>query len=295
MVFHQLSISVFDFMRDNGFRAFPQRHIQHFARQLFESIAFIHGLTLVHTDLKPENILLINSRWCQAQPEGIITRKRKELFHQSNPDRILLHTDIRLIDFGSAIFDSEYHPSVVSTRHYRAPEIILGLGWSYPVDIWSMGCILVEFLVGDALFQTHDNAEHLALMERLLGPFPPALVHALHRKNLPTRDCFVRGTAVRSGGEQHETFRVVFPTVDTTDQSVQFVASVQALRRVVLARRHVIECPAGFVYEERRSAFLTAFLDLVERCLCFDQEERITARDALQHAFFRVDVFDDDL
>ena len=79
--------------------------------------------------------------------------------------RVLLDTDIRLIDFGSATFDDEYHSSVVSTRHYRAPEIILNLGWSYPCDIWSIGCILVEFFTGDALFQTHDNLEHLAMMK----------------------------------------------------------------------------------------------------------------------------------
>ena len=54
---------------------------------------------------------------------------------------------------------------MVSTRHYRAPEIILNLGWSFPCDIWSIGCILVEFFTGDALFQTHDNLEHLAMME----------------------------------------------------------------------------------------------------------------------------------
>ena len=78
---------------------------------------------------------------------------------------MLLDTEIRLIDFGSATFEDEYHSSVVSTRHYRAPEIILGLGWSFPCDIWSIGCILVEFFTGDALFQTHDNLEHLAMME----------------------------------------------------------------------------------------------------------------------------------
>ena len=82
---------------------------------------------------------------------------------------MLLDTEIRLIDFGSATFEEEYHSSVVSTRHYRAPEIILGLGWSFPCDIWSIGCILVEFFTGDALFQTHDNLEHLAMMESVCG------------------------------------------------------------------------------------------------------------------------------
>lgn len=36
-------------------------------------------------------------------------------------------TDVRLIDFGSATFDHEHHSTIVSTRHYRAPEVILGI------------------------------------------------------------------------------------------------------------------------------------------------------------------------
>ena len=55
---------------------------------------------------------------------------------------------IKVIDFGSATFEANYHSSVVSTRHYRAPEVILGLGWTYPCDIWSIGCILVELACG---------------------------------------------------------------------------------------------------------------------------------------------------
>lgn len=95
-----------------------------------------------------------------------------------------MDTEIRLIDFGSATFDDEYHSSVVSTRHYRAPEIILGLGWSFPCDIWSIGCILVEFFTGDALFQTHDNLEHLAMMQMVCGPkFDTRLVKQIATKN----------------------------------------------------------------------------------------------------------------
>jgi dual-specificity kinase len=110
--------------------------------------------------------------------------------------RILESTDIRLIDFGSATFQEEYHSTVVSTRHYRAPEIILGscltlnpppslltciilgLGWSYPCDAYSLGCILVEFYTGVALFQTHDNLEHLAMMEMVMGRMPDRFARA---------------------------------------------------------------------------------------------------------------------
>lgn len=50
--------------------------------------------------------------------------------------------------------------------------MILGLGWSYACDMWSCGCILVELAMGDALFQTHENLEHLAMMERVSGGLP---------------------------------------------------------------------------------------------------------------------------
>ena len=46
------------------------------------------------------------------------------------------------------------------------------LGWSQTCDVWSIGCILFELYLGFTLFQTHDNREHLAMMERILGPVP---------------------------------------------------------------------------------------------------------------------------
>ncbi len=52
-----------------------------------------------------------------------------------------------------------------------------GLGWSFPCDMFSVGCILVEFFTGDALFQTHDNLEHLAMMEVVMGKMPQAMAH----------------------------------------------------------------------------------------------------------------------
>lgn len=84
-------------------------------------------------------------------------------------------TDIRTIDFGSATYEKDHHSSIISTRHYRAPEVILGLGWSFPADMWSVGCILVELLTGDAMFQTHENREHLAMMEKILGKLPKSM------------------------------------------------------------------------------------------------------------------------
>jgi dual-specificity kinase len=118
--------------------------------------------------LKPENILLCENNYQTFTYNRKIPSSSSSVTRQAGQRKVLLDTEIRLIDFGSATFQDEYHSGVVSTRHYRAPEIILGLGWSFPCDIWSIGCILVEFFTGDALFQTHDNLEHLAMMENVV-------------------------------------------------------------------------------------------------------------------------------
>ena len=151
---------IYDFLKENDFSPFPRYHIQKFARQLLGSVAckflsdilsskapfknmffvVLHDLRLIHTDLKPENILLVHNDYrvvnipvpnkvnfkSDLPVKSVIKNKLLQRNAPLKPKRILESTDIRLIDFGSATFEQEYHSSVVSTRHYRAPEIILG-------------------------------------------------------------------------------------------------------------------------------------------------------------------------
>ncbi|GMF04817.1 unnamed protein product [Ambrosiozyma monospora] len=170
-----LSISLFDFLEKNQFLPFPGSHIQAIAKQLLRSVAFMHDLKLIHTDLKPENVLLKDASYVKkpytlpATASTTGSKKSSKAKGKTYYRKILTDPKIYTIDFGSAIFQDEYHSTIVSTRHYRAPEIILGIGWSYPCDMWSLGCILVELITGDALFKTHENVQHLAMMEKVLG------------------------------------------------------------------------------------------------------------------------------
>lgn len=45
----------------------------------------------------------------------------------------------------------------VVTRYYRAPEVILGMGYSENVDVWSVGCILGEMIRGSVMFPGTDR------------------------------------------------------------------------------------------------------------------------------------------
>ncbi|KAI8619868.1 kinase-like domain-containing protein [Chytriomyces sp. MP71] len=244
MVFELLAQSVFDFLKENSFAPFPIAHIQSFSVQILEAVHFLHALRLIHTDLKPENLMLESTRCIP----GLSTA----------PARRLLSPRVRLIDFGSAIFEEEYHSSVVSTRHYRAPEIILGTGWSFPCDMWSVGCILVEFFTGDALFQTHDNIEHLAMMEAVLGPVPEHIVRSI-AADKPAAKFFNRAG------------RVHWPQAATPKASKKFVKGMSTLRQIISGQDDVSRC----------------FLDLVQRMLVYDPRQRITAREALNHPFLR--------
>lgn len=60
----------------------------------------------------------------------------KRLLFKRREVRRVKRTDIRLIDFGSATFDHEHHSTIVSTRHYRAPEVILGKFYYTLLSSW---------------------------------------------------------------------------------------------------------------------------------------------------------------
>jgi serine/threonine protein kinase len=137
---------------------FTLPQIASIAADCFEALEHIHSIRLTHTDLKPENILLV-----APLEKG---------------SALPAHPRVALIDFGGATWQHEHHSSVVCTRQYRPPEVTLGLEWNHSVDQWSMGCILAELWTGALLFSTHDEVEHLALMERTLGALPRCMLRA---------------------------------------------------------------------------------------------------------------------
>uniref|UniRef100_A0A1S4JNY9 dual-specificity kinase n=1 Tax=Culex quinquefasciatus TaxID=7176 RepID=A0A1S4JNY9_CULQU len=238
IAFEMLGLSVFDFLRENNYEPYPMDHVRHMAYQLCYAVKFLHDNKLTHTDLKPENILFVDSEFTTS----FNNRKNREV-------RRVKCTDIRLIDFGSATFDHEHHSTIVSTRHYRAPEVILELGWSQPCDVWSIGCIMFELYLGITLFQTHDNREHLAMMERILGTIP-------YRMARKTRTKYFHHGKL---------------DWDEKSSAGRYVRDhCKPLHRYVLA-----ETPDHL-----------QLFDIIRRMLEYDPANRITLSEALRHPFF---------
>ncbi|XP_074601952.1 CDC like kinase darkener of apricot isoform X5 [Brevipalpus obovatus] len=242
IAFEMLGLSVFDFLKDNNYQPYPIDQVRHIGYQLCFSVKFLHDNHLTHTDLKPENILFIDSDF-----DVYVSKKYKD--KQKKDIKRVKNTDIKLIDFGSATFDDEHHSTIVSTRHYRAPEVILELGWSQSCDVWSIGCILFELYLGVTLFQTHDNREHLAMMERILGP-------------LPYRMCRKTKTKYYHHG------RLDWDYKSSAGRYVR--ENCQPLHRYLINDD-----------EDHRLLF-----DLIEKMLQYEPMSRISLEEALNHPFF---------
>lgn len=237
--FELLGLSTFDFMKENNYLPYSISQVRHMAYQICLAVKFLHDNKLTHTDLKPENILFVSSDY------SVLYNAEKK-----RDERSVNSTAVRIVDFGSATFDHEHHSSIVSTRHYRAPEVILELGWSQPCDVWSIGCILFEFYCGYTLYQTHDNREHLAMMERIHGPVPSRMIRKTRKQKY-----FYRGRL----------------DWDESTSAGRYVReNCRPLRRYMLCES-----------EDHHQ-----FFDLLEGLLEYEPEQRLSLSAALRHPFF---------
>eukprot|EP01039_Chlorochromonas_danica_P007969 gene7969-8790_t len=124
--------------------AFREAEIKCLIMQLLAAVEYIHRHWIVHRDIKITNLLYTDS--------GLL----------------------KLADFGLARRVSHPPPqdltAKVVTLWYRAPEVLLGTtSYSFPVDIWSVGCVLGELLAGQPLMNADTEIDQISAIFSLLG------------------------------------------------------------------------------------------------------------------------------
>lgn len=238
MVFESLAMNLREVIKKFGRNVgINIKAVQAYATQLLIALRHLKNCGVVHADIKPDNILVNQS-----------------------------HNMLKMCDFGSAMFDgdNELTPYLVS-RFYRAPEVILGLPYSHPMDLWSVGCCLYELFTGNIVFPGRSNNHMLKLMLELKGPVPKKLLRrALFKDN-------------------HYDATGVFSVVEEDP------VTKQSIRRLIRDAKPTKDLAKIFTKDadmsdvERKKALQLA--DLLDKIFNMDPEKRITVGDALQHPF----------
>jgi len=109
--------------------------------EILAGLVYLHEHSVIHRDLKPANVLITETG------------------------------TVRIADFGCSTQAIEIVRSTVGTPWYLAPEVARAEPYSYPADIWSVGCIVLELCTGERLFG-HLNAMAAMLQIAQEAPLP---------------------------------------------------------------------------------------------------------------------------
>ncbi|XP_046612813.1 uncharacterized protein LOC124301596 [Neodiprion virginianus] len=154
--FELMSLNLYELIKKNNYQGFSLSLIRRFANSLIQCLRLLHRENIIHCDLKPENVLL---------------KQRGS-------------SSIKVIDFGSSCYSHQRVYTYIQSRFYRSPEVILGLPYGTPIDMWSLGCILAELYTGYPLFPGENEVEQLACVMEVLDLPPDQLISHASRRRL---------------------------------------------------------------------------------------------------------------
>jgi len=130
-------------------------HKQYIIYQSFLALSYIHARGLVHRDMKPANLLLNSDCLMKVADFGLARSVQENRTNEPLE--------------GNGI-SADQMTDYVATRWYRAPEILVGSdAYGVEVDMWSMGCILAEMLLGTPVFSGTSTLNQLEKFGEVLG------------------------------------------------------------------------------------------------------------------------------
>ncbi|KAK5167871.1 hypothetical protein LTR04_007124 [Oleoguttula sp. CCFEE 6159] len=237
--------NLYQLMKAREHKQFDGSSVKSILFQIMSGLEHIHDNNFFHRDIKPENILVSTS----APDSGNAFKRYSSMV--TPPSTPPAYT-IKIADFGLA---RETHSRVpyttyVSTRWYRAPEVLLRAGeYSAPVDIWAIGAMAVEIATLKPLFPGGNEVDQVWRVCEFMGS-PGDWVNKLGER--------VGGGEWRDGVRLAQKLGFSFPKMaphpmDTILQSPQWPASL--------------------------AHFVTS-------CLMWDPENRPTSTEALRHEYF---------
>uniref|UniRef100_A0A669DPF0 dual-specificity kinase n=1 Tax=Oreochromis niloticus TaxID=8128 RepID=A0A669DPF0_ORENI len=241
LVFELLSYNLYDLLRNTNFRGVSLNLTRKFAQQLCTALLFLATpeLSIIHCDLKPENILLCNPK----------------------------RSAIKIVDFGSSCQLGQRIYQYIQSRFYRSPEVLLGMPYDLAIDMWSLGCILVEMHTGEPLFSGSNEVDQMNKIVEVLGVPPSHMLDAAPK-------------ARKYFDKLSDGLWTVKKNKDYKPPATRRLHEILGVETGGPGGRRAGEpghAPCDYL----------KFKDLILRMLDYDPKSRITPFYALQHNFFK--------
>lgn len=156
--------NLYQLMKARDHKYLEGRHVKSILYQILAGLDHIHGHNFFHRDIKPENILVSTS----APNDSAFSRYSNLVTPPSTPPTYT----VKIADFGLARETHSKLPytTYVSTRWYRAPEVLLRAGeYSSPVDMWAVGAMAVEIATLKPLFPGGNEVDQVWRICEIMG------------------------------------------------------------------------------------------------------------------------------
>ncbi|CAF3516674.1 hypothetical protein SNK03_007265 [Fusarium graminearum] len=158
--------NLYQLMKARDHKCLDNGSVKSILYQIMQGLEHIHSHHFFHRDIKPENILVTTSGHNDA---GNTFRRYSSLV--TPPSTPPTYT-VKIADFGLARETHSKLPytTYVSTRWYRAPEVLLRAGeYSAPVDIWAVGAMAVEIATLKPLFPGGNEVDQVWRVCEIMG------------------------------------------------------------------------------------------------------------------------------
>ena len=224
--------------------------------------------------LKEKNRLLHDENYRKF----IMLRNKIILEKKSNKEKINILNDIdnyftrrgpevdstikvKICDIGNACWFNHHFSTIIQTRQYRSPEVILGINYNETSDIWSLACIVFELVTGDFLFNPSTgedfckNDSHLCKFMEICGKMP---------KNFVERGLYAKKYFDKYG-------------------KLKRIKDIRhlSLKNILVQKHHIKENEA--------QALVNFLMPMLE----YYPEKRISARELLRHPWLNIPTNDD--
>ncbi|EAS00348.2 Serine/Threonine kinase domain protein (macronuclear) [Tetrahymena thermophila SB210] len=248
LVFEMLELSLYDYLKNTKFCGFSFSVIAQWTKSILEGMVIAESKQIIHCDLKPENIMLKNNQ-------------------------------LKIIDFGSACHQDKRIFTYIQSRFYRAPEVILGMIYTTAIDMWSLGCILVELFLGLPIFPGNSEYDQIKRIIDILGK--------------PTNE------VIEQGRFKNKFFKCLDGEyIFKTKQEFEISEGIQLKESKTYFQVACLNDLKNYMYnsqfrrnedDTKNNRQFDLFLDLATQLLELNPRKRVKASIAMQHPFLNQD------